>query len=532
MKLNSRNLEVILVFLLYLSSVYIWTLPIQKNPFPFGDVDASSHFTVGDFMVSTDHSIAKLPYPVDLRYGTQNSGFPHYIWYPPQYWTNTAIASIIGGDRIFSFFILIAVFSSLIVITSYFLIKKLFGFWPAFLSSLLLIFSGRDVMIYLWGQWPQSLSFALTPLVIYCFYRYYSQGQKNEHKPVYLYIMSMLIVAQYLFHPEGMIVSVATIAVFSLVVLIKDRKIFFEFKHTIGAALVIIILSALLAPFNFGEFFSQVSEGSSGGKEPLHLEKLFSWYHIKNDPGIPDFYFQYGKVHGSLIGAPFSYWTLPFLFFGIFTLFYRRKNEDWLLISWLVSLYFLTRLSIISGSGRDARMFGYEAHVFYPIIAIGLLSISSFFKNNLRQYVKYFLIACFIFLAVSVNGKSAYATLSSMQNSISRINPSQNDAAVWLSQNTPEDAGIYDCGTLGFQNFAAKIKWMGVLSRRYFMINNDEFHLVNYVLVDYTDAVNLRRQDYVNFLQGYEFKLNMTPVYNKGDIRIYKTKINKTCDLQ
>ena len=138
MKIRYKQIEVILIVILYLSALYVWTLPIHNNKMPFGDVDASSHFTIGDYMVTYDKSIMKIPYPVTFRYGGQNSAFPGYLWYPPQYWTNTGIAQVLGGDRILPHFILIAIFSSLIVLSSYFLIRSLFGFWAAFLSSFLL----------------------------------------------------------------------------------------------------------------------------------------------------------------------------------------------------------------------------------------------------------------------------------------------------------------------------------------------------------------------------------------------------------
>ena len=130
-----------MIFILYLTALYIWTLPIHRNMMPFGDVDSSSHFVIGDYMVSGDKSIAKIPYPIQFWYRGQNAMFPDYLWYPPQYWTNTALAQIFSGDRILGPFIIIAIFCSLIVLTSYFLIRKLFGFWAAFLSSFLLIFS-------------------------------------------------------------------------------------------------------------------------------------------------------------------------------------------------------------------------------------------------------------------------------------------------------------------------------------------------------------------------------------------------------
>ena len=83
---------------------------------------------------------------------------------------------------------------------------------------------------------------------------------------------------------------------------------------------------------------------------------------------------------------------------------------------------------------------------------------------------------------------------------------------------------IYDCGTLGFQNYAAKIKWFGVLSQRHFVVEDKEISSTDYVLVDYTDALLLKNQDYANFLQNYEASFqNSTPVYNKNNVRLYKT---------
>src|SRR3989338_9918967 len=149
MKISGKQVEFLAILIVYLTGLYVWTLPIQRNRLPFGDVDASSHFTIGDYMVTYDKSIAKIPYPVTFRYKGQNNLLPDYLWYPPQYWTNTGIAQVLGGERILPPFIVVAIFSSLIVLSSYFLIRSLFGFWPAFLSSFLLMFSTRDYMIYL-----------------------------------------------------------------------------------------------------------------------------------------------------------------------------------------------------------------------------------------------------------------------------------------------------------------------------------------------------------------------------------------------
>lgn len=527
MKVSFKKIEFILIALLYLSALYIWTLPIQKNRLPFGDVDASSHFTIGDYIVSYDKSIIKIPYPITFRYYGQNGMFPAYLWYPPQYWENTAIMQVLGGERILPVFIAVAIFSSLIILSSYFLIRSLFGFWPAFLSSFLLIFSARDYMIYLWGQWPQSLSFAFTPLVLYCFYQYYKHYKENNSKPIYLYVLASFLAAQFFFHPQGLVASAGALIVFSLILMIKNRKMPFSLKHLIVSVILLALIMVLFAPLNVGEFFGELStkQGGQEAAKTTQLDKLFMWYHgIKNDPGLPDFYFTYDKTHGSFEDGLLSWWTLPFLLVGIFVLAYRRQDEDFLMLSWLISFYFLTRLVVFGFGTRDIRMFAYEAHVFYPITAIGLLSLSSLPKQEpIKKYLKLGLILLFLILAVSINGKSAYDVLKSQQYSVGRINNAEYEAAEWIRGNLPEKAGIYDIGTLGYQNFAAKIKWMGVLSQRHFIIGNDQINMTDYVFIDYTDAISLGNQDYANAIGNFDKKLqNTTLIYNRNNIKVYQ----------
>ncbi len=527
MKISFSKIEVILVAILFLGALYLWTIPIQKNPMPFGDVDSSSHFTIGDYMVSKDHSIAKIPYPVTFRYKGQNNLLPDNLWYPPQYWTNAAIAQILGGQRILPVFILVAFLCLIIALSSYLLIRNLFGFWPAFLSSLLLVFSTRDYMIYLWGQWPQSLSYALTPAVLYCFYAYSKNYMENKNKPIHLYIMSILLAGQFFFHPQGLIASIGALATFLAILIVKWKKLPFKTSHLFLSILIFALVSAAFAPFNIGEFFYEMGGGDdSGSQRQIQLGKLFDWYHVKNDAGLPDFYFMYKTAHGSLKkpNGLLVWWTMPLLIFGTFFLAYRRKNEDCLILAWLVSYYFLTRLTAIGMGSRDIRMFAYEAHIFYPIIAIGLVSLGSFApRERTRKYLKYGLIALFILLAIHVNGNSAYQVLKSQKNTIGRINPAQLESAEWIRSNLPEDAHIYDFGTAGYQNYAAKIKWLMALSQRHFIINDYEQNLTNYVYFDYTDAINTRDQNYVDLIMEIEKQfVNSTVLYNKNNIRVYK----------
>ncbi|MBS3126406.1 hypothetical protein J4453_03140 [Candidatus Woesearchaeota archaeon] len=530
MKVNRNIVEIIVLLAVYLLGLYMWTLPLHNNPYPFGDVDASSHFAIGDLMAGQDKSVLYVPFYLQSRYGGQNDFKEGALWYAPQYWTNTGIVQLLGGDRTLPVFLLVAIFSSAILLTSYFLARQLFGFLPAILSTFLLIFSARDFMIYLWGQWPQSLSFAYTPLVLYAFYQYTAHYLDKKEKPIYLYLMALFLAAQLFFHPQGLIASAAALIVYTIVLAVRHKRLPFSLKQASLAGLLFLGVCILLAPFNFGEFVVELFFSDKGGGAPSEGSKfmrLFWWYQgIKNDPGIPSFYFTYNLTHGSLNGGLLSWWTLPLLLIGLFVLFSRRNEKDWVYLSWLAAFYFLTRLVVFGIGNRDIRMFAFEAHVFYPIIAIGLLAIPSFFPvgEKHKAYLKYGLVVLFLLLAVFVNGKSAWNTLESQQQSVGRVNPSQYEAAVWIKDNIPMESTIYDFGTLGFQNYAAKVKWLNVLSQHNFVLEDRYLNQTEYVLVDYTDALNLGDTSYRDAIQQWESQ-RFDPsqaIYNKNNIRVYR----------
>ncbi len=536
MRLKLSHLEGLAFFGLYAIALYVWLLPLSGNQLPFGDVDASSHFAIGDYMAAHDTGILKVPYYLFERYGNQNDVASGYLWYAPQYWTITGIAQILGGMRIFPVFIFIAISGTLIIGSLYFFMRKLFGFWPALIAGLLTAFSTRDYMIYLWGQWPQSLSFAFTPLIMYCFYQYVShfsqstpQLQPSPPPKKYLYIMALFLSAQMFFHPQGLVASGATLLFATLFLWIKHRKFPVTLPDVGVSLLIFLIISFAFAPLNTSEFFVElVKREPSQSQMSPQFHRLFTWYHIRNDEGIPDFYFTYKNSHGSLDeklqDSWMLYWTLPFLLLGIFIVGLRRKEHDIMLLSWLSALYVLTRLTTFGiGGGRDIRMFAFEGHVFYSFIAIGVMAVPSFFKNiSLKIPLKYGLIAVVIFFGITVNAQSAYMVLSGMQHSIGRINPAQYEAAEWIRQNIPQDADIYDVGTLGYQNYAAKIKWMGVLSQRHFIVNDGQENTTDYVVVDYSDAKLLRNQQYIDAISAMERPFgNSTPVYNRQDIKVY-----------
>ena len=514
--MKKSHLEIILVTILYLAALYIWTLPMQTNNMPFGDVDSSSHFAIGDYMYRTNRAPVEVPFYIYNRYGTQNDFKQGALWYSPQFWTNTGIVQVVAGDRILPVFLWIAVMCTAVILTSYFFVRSLFGMLPALSSSFLLIFSTRDYMIYLWGQWPQSISYAYVPLVLYCFYSYI-----QNKKSLYLYVMGVFLAIQFWFHAQGLIASLMVLIIYSLILSIKEKKIIFDFKHILIAIFIFIFVSYIFAPLNLPEFVLEMAGGSTGeGEKALGFSALFHWYPEASRAvgSLPDFYFHYNQAHGSVEGGLLSWWTLPFLFIGVFFLILKRDNKTLLFISWLVAFFILTHLSIFGLGARDIRMVALEAHLIYPTIAIGLISVSSLFKVDLRNYVRYSLVVLFLIAVLAVNAPPVIKIMKEMQSSIGRITPVQYEASNWMLGNLPEDSRLVDYGTLG----GAKVKWLNVLAAKQFITDPDSKDVPTHLMIDYSDLIAIRNQEGIDQLQSLEQKFNATPVYNKNNIRVYQ----------
>ena len=89
-----KQIKLIVLFLLFLIALYFWTLPIQKNQYPYGDVDSSTHFALSDDAGQGNVPVYYLPYYLNFSYGSHSGG---KLWYAPQYHLDGAILQIFGG---------------------------------------------------------------------------------------------------------------------------------------------------------------------------------------------------------------------------------------------------------------------------------------------------------------------------------------------------------------------------------------------------------------------------------------------------
>jgi len=486
--------EISILGIIWAIAFFMYLLPVSE--LPFGDVDASTHFALADTMGSTDKSLYWLPYQINQTYGFASNG---KIWYPPQWHLGAASIQLFSGERIVGFFFFAAFSSSLIVFGIYLLVKELYGSYQAIIASLLAAFSYRDASVYLFSQWPQAISFYYVPLFLYFGYKAILD---LENRKRYSVVGTLILASQFYFHPQGFIASLLMLVVFVLFISIKEKKLPFKFNELILPAVILIPLVLLFIAFPLG----LTEELESAEKAPL--SRLFSWYPDAENykDTYPSDYFSYSSSHGL--------WTLPLLLLGIFYVLYRRRNQDMLILSMLVSYYLLLHLDVFGYSSRVPRLMQLESLIFYPLIAIGAISIASFFKQN-KTEIKNIVFGVIIILILIFNASNSYQKLNSAFKDTERITKEQLEMTDWLRNNLPRDATISDFGTITL----AKIKWLRQLSQR-FVIQNPENP--NYLLIDLSDLYSINAVQQIQSLESQEKSLNLTPIYDKNNIRVYQ----------
>jgi hypothetical protein len=476
---------------------------------------------------------------LDYSYGPDNRFKPHTLWYHPPFHTDFAIISAFSNDRMAPIYITNAIFASAILISVFFVINRLFGFLPGILSAFVLTFSMRDILPYLWGQWPERFAYAFIPLILYCFYMYYTTYSKEKSKPIYLYIMSLLLAVNVFIHPMVFFHSLVGIFVFGLVLIIKHKKIPLNFRH-IGIFLLIFILLFAVFPYQSGNVIvSFFGSSTPEDKKYSPLSRLLQWSPNPKDfvGSVPESYFSFKDMHGL--------WTLPFLLIGLLILVVRRENRDIFLLAWLISLYLVLHRDLIGKFMFLHRSLSASAHIFVPITMVGVLSIFSFFKilKVSKSLLKYGAVILVVALTLVYNFPAAQSTLDKAYDSpFIRINSAQVEVSEWLKDNIDEDDNVSVIGPP--PEIMQKVWWMASYSHRTshyfegfltwgtFEENRDEvirYHILNdYIVFDYSDIALLSDRSLVERWSTFEEQnfAGHTLLYNKDNIRVYKYELS------
>ena len=522
MKLENSIIESVFLLALFLAAFWLWTLPFQQNHTPFGDVDSSTHFGLGDYMAYKNKAIIDVPYFFSFRYGKNNAG---KLWYPPQYHTNQAIFELYGGSREIPAQIYIALMSAAVIFTSYILMRAIYGFLPALLTSTLLLFSSRDISWYILGQYPQVLSFGLVPLFLASLYLYVTKKQT-----IHLYLGSILIALQFYFHPQAIFVSAIATFFFVVFYFLKEKKIPSnlkpDIKHIVFSILILVLLIAPFYQFPFGKGSIYKNPISAALQQEKPYGRLLYWYGNEKPEGISPSYYQFTEMHGNR----FSYLLILLTILGLIFTIYRRNPADLMLLAMFLTLY-LVMHSNVFGLGRAERFMEAEAMLLYPIAVIGFFGVlsasTSFFKiENNKKIIKIGTIAVLILFSLFTLGTNAYTQLKGAYAGYGRLTPPQVEAAQWMRANLTEDADVYLVGTAIY----TKKKWLQAASFRHMVTDTKpifpDFSLsdANYAFLDYSELGLLGGQPALDSINAWAIQniQNATLLYDKGNIRVVK----------
>ena len=437
-------------------------------------------------------------------------------------------------------FLLNTVMATFIIVTVYFVIRALFGFFPAILSSLLLIFSPRDFMPHLWGQWPERFAYAFIPIILYCFYKYFIEFSKQNNNPLYLYFTALFLGVSLLVHPLIFFHSIIGLAVLYIFLSLKQKKFVFKWKQVIIAGLIFLALFFIF-PYQTFNIFSQLSfgKGSAGNEQNnIDISRLLHWSLNPEDysGSVPVSYFSFSEMHGL--------WTLPFLFIGILFLLYRREEKDLFLLAWLVSLYLVLHRDLIGVGSFLHRSLSASAHIFAPITAIGAIYLSSFIKLplNFNRYLKYALVVVFIFFTLTVNMTSSSKLMSkevynpnTQSGFFTTLSSEQYQLGQWILENVPESINLSVMGIPHQEQLleatAKKIRWLAAVSQhvnRFHFLREDQEEILKskdwYIVMDYTMLVAINDRETFENMQLIERTAlaNHSLVYDQNNIKVYK----------
>lgn len=535
-----NKLDILAVTVLFTVAFSLWTLPLQEDRRPFGEGDAAWHFSIGDYIASSDEPIWRLPFYIGQWYYGYNPVLgPNAPEYPPSNHYNYALIQAAGGERFVPIIMYRAIASFLGIFAVYFLVRKLYGTPAALIASLGLVFSVREQLIYLWGQQPTLISIVFAPVTFYAFYKYLDSYYKKENKVSYLYITILLLSSQYLLHIQGFTLSVIVLAFFTLLMFLKHRRLPFVSERKKHLAAVALIFMVIAAPF-FMIYFGTPQLGVN----EKDFSRLLSWgvRHELVAGSYPEAFTSFSSEYPKLL--------LPFLFIGIIFLLLRRKNADLLMLSWLVAMYVVLHADIFIGTSveRAARMLVAEPALFYSLMAVGAVSLVSFVKlpSGVKSIAQYLIAAMLVVIIVSGSASEAKDSLSMQYQSIFRITPAQSELASWLHDNLDENAYIYympenrnfKLGTWQYQ----KLRWILASSQRHvasfsgtFANNSDVTGSQFYFVFDYSDLALLASsqnpwqaaaQQSGAALQNFEQdNFNASDaLYSQNNIRVYEVE--------
>jgi hypothetical protein len=444
-KSSSMPFSYFVLILLFVVSIALISLPLPKNGIliPMGDDPATS--TLAATMIAQQGKIPKswAPYFPEQTQFTFPPGYPSVVAF--LYLLDPSVSMPMLVSFFSAFFAIIH--GEIFVLTRRVLHDIRIALCATAISALLSI-GFYQMMIY--GRFPALAGVALTLCLMLFSYLYSVNGNRKM-----LLLAGITLASLFLTYTISFITATLFVILFFCFGLIffQNRK-----KSVFGGATVVVIGVGLSLPWVFN-ILSRLTI-----KVPLNeYQALLIWFNadsIRSEFGSANLFMYY------------SYWFVLFGIIGLLAVLVRRRIGSFLL-AWFLSLVLLMLNEIfqIHFPGwyyLQSRAF-LNPLLSFPLSVlggIGFVKLYDFLKNRLRhssrKFMKTYLpLLIVISLLLSTYYFESKPILANAEIQTNRMSTADYNAIIWISNNTPQDAVIFNDHWVGTPS-----TWIPVIGHR------------------------------------------------------------------
>ena len=424
--INKRNVNLLLLFILAVGFIYRFAL-MTANTFPPG-ADIGLHQSVINSILAPKTTFLYNYYHMGGGISATNPGYHIFAAF---------IMSMTGATDYLVQAAVASMFSALIILCIFMVVRLLWGELAGFVAAILALFSASDIIMLCWAGYPNIIALALIPLLFYLFLQPKKLSQKN-----YLIVASLITGALFLTHLFSAIIFI-TIAILALIVNLAFSKSTGFTKKTALAWLTPLFFGFILVspyilsviPFYFG------TEGAITGTVSTMKQAVV----------------ETRVIPATILG-------LALIPIGMFLVFSKRQNKKFFT---LPSVLFASAL-LVPLAAAQGYLFGffldYERFLYFlalPVIvclALIIVKAAEIIPKGLQKIkvkvpavkAKPVLITAIVIFCLLTPLFALPYVGETQANFFQVMNQPKYEAIQWIQNNTPENAVIVADASMGW----------------------------------------------------------------------------------
>jgi hypothetical protein len=463
--INKPKITLALLVILTVGLIYRLIL-MTLNFFPPGS-DIGLHQSVINSLLSPHSSLFYNYYHMGGGISLTNPGYHIFASF---------IICMSGAPDFFVQALVASLFSALIILSSFLIVKLAWGEQIGLVAAILVTFSAGDLVMLSWGGYPNVIALSLIPLLFYLLFK-----PMNRLSVGYLAVEAILVGALFLTHIFSALVFVGIILV-TLTFSFALRVVNFDYRRFITGLLVLLVGLLMVSPYIFHVlpiYFG--SEGAITGAVSAVSQAVVE---TRETP---------------LIFLAIS--LLPIALFFLYSKISRGKSVSF-------SAIFFSALILVPLAATQAHLFGiyldYERFLYFLALpGITCLSLSIFYATKgigrvLAKFKKDFssqkltkpLISIILVVSLFTPMFSLPNTAFSQLNFFQVMTQEKYDAINWVKENTPSDALFVADAGMGW--------WLsGFGQRRVWSAVDPQYLILEREIKPANIALNLLKNDYL-----------------------------------